>query len=499
MGDVGYMSSWVPYNQDGVGIIGGDLQQRLDVSFQQQAAISSQTADHMAGLSGHLSHLVRALQGQNQALQLRVTQLEDWKRNTSQEMRKLRAQHESAKRLLAQLNGEADDEEMKRAVSLPTHRKLEQHGVSTPSQGWMTPTSSRPAMEHSKSMTFVPGFSPPEGLEELLGQDQPLHSKLGRQRRAQGSQLPQAVAPVGQQKAPVPQAATASSSYKTGDTVEVWSCSSKDWLVGEVTSVQGAAIEVAVTGQDGAIANRSVDAGSAEIRQSGNSEATELLKIMGGRKFRVSDDSPLAAAVEVGAPPGLCPVGLQAFGQGSQSSSLPSHLHLPDESAAPIKDGIEVKVSEDCMMTCVEWRIAHMSKRLKDCMGRPLVSSPFNAWDIQGMLLMICPDCGDGSRGRTKRQKQLYNSKVNEGSMHASVKLKVADCPHELTYHVEIGDEKRGPFKHNFAVEGGSIVSSNVDLGIDFLSKLESDGGLLVRVSIMAPKPVRELGSQATI
>eukprot|EP00971_Amphidinium_carterae_P158466 3141462-Amphidinium_carterae.1 len=26
-------------------------------------------------------------------------------------------------------------------------RKLEQHGVSTPSQGWMTPTSSRPAME----------------------------------------------------------------------------------------------------------------------------------------------------------------------------------------------------------------------------------------------------------------------------------------------------------------------------------------------------------------
>eukprot|EP00971_Amphidinium_carterae_P255574 5073789-Amphidinium_carterae.1 len=30
----------------------------------------------------------------------------------------------------------------------------------------------------------------------------------------------------------------------------------QDWLVGEVTSVQGAAIEVAVTGQDGAFAHR---------------------------------------------------------------------------------------------------------------------------------------------------------------------------------------------------------------------------------------------------
>mmetsp|Transcript_72339 Transcript_72339/g.172396 ORF Transcript_72339/g.172396 Transcript_72339/m.172396 type:complete len:361 (+) Transcript_72339:75-1157(+) len=359
MGDAGYIGAWPPYSTS-------DMLGHADIHHHRiDGEASAQMAEFMANLSGHLSIHVRTLQSQCQTLQHRVAELEQWKRNTSQEMRKLREQHALARKQLAQLRGEPEQEEMRRAASLPTP------SIVT-SGGWATPPA-RPSLEHAKSMPLmgVPGLhdaevGPPPGL---------------------GSPV------------------------------------------------------VALP----AVASKPLQ------------------------------DNPVFG--------NLTPV-------SNRIAPLPGDI----ETAPIVKDGVEVNVSEDASVTVVEWRIAHMTKRLKDCMGRPIVSSPFNAWDIQGMLLMICPDGGDGSRGRTRRQKQIYNTKVSDGSMEASVKLKVADCPHELTYNVQIGDVERGPFKHNFA-EG--IVSDYVDLGIDFLSKLELDGGLLVRVSIKAPAPVQD--TQATV
>ena len=74
--------------------------------LQKRTKASAQSAEIAAALSQRLVSCVRTLQGQCQSLQRRVDELEHWKRLTSQEMSKLRKQHDSARHLLKQLHGD---------------------------------------------------------------------------------------------------------------------------------------------------------------------------------------------------------------------------------------------------------------------------------------------------------------------------------------------------------------------------------------------------------
>jgi len=131
-----------------------------------------------------------------------------------------------------------------------------------------------------------------------------------------------------------------------------------------------------------------------------------------------------------------------------------------------------------------EWRIGQLSTKLRGCMGRALVSSPFSIAGLEEVRLMVCPE-GANTRGgpRSKRQKEQYSKKVMEGPLDGCLKLKVSSCPPDLTlqYYLKVGTSRQGPFHHNFHE---TTVHGCDDFGVDWLKELEPDSSLLVSVEI---------------
>lgn len=165
-----------------------------------------------------------------------------------------------------------------------------------------------------------------------------------------------------------------------------------------------------------------------------------------------------------------------------------------DVEAGPL-EGVTVGEGEVEGKSCVraEWHIGHISTKLRGCMGRALVSSPFTAAGLEDLRLMICPDGKDGAAKirqgpRSRRQKELYAKKVTEGPLDGCLKLKAptsaSDTPQEIEYYLKVGSTRMGPFKHNFTEE---TVSGCDDFGVDWLKMLEPDLSLTVCVEIIPP------------
>mmetsp|Transcript_36752 Transcript_36752/g.84847 ORF Transcript_36752/g.84847 Transcript_36752/m.84847 type:complete len:331 (-) Transcript_36752:170-1162(-) len=132
-----------------------------------------------------------------------------------------------------------------------------------------------------------------------------------------------------------------------------------------------------------------------------------------------------------------------------------------------------------------EWRIGQLSQKLKGCMGRALVSPPFNAAGLEELRLMVFPEGKESTKGpRSKRQRELYNKKVNEGPLEGCLKLKVPICPNELElqYFLKVGNSRKGPFKRNFAE---STVSGCDNFDVDWLTQLAPDSSLTVCVEFV--------------
>lgn len=140
-------------------------------------------------------------------------------------------------------------------------------------------------------------------------------------------------------------------------------------------------------------------------------------------------------------------------------------------------DGIDAEVAQ--------WRIGHLSTKLRGCMGRALVSSPFSMWGLQDLRLMVFPDGKEAAKGpRSRRQKELYAKKVSEGPLEGCLKLKVPDCPapHVLKYYLKIGSCRQGPFEHDFSE---STVNGCLDFGVDWLQQVDADHSLTVTVEVL--------------
>jgi len=173
---------------------------------------------------------------------------------------------------------------------------------------------------------------------------------------------------------------------------------------------------------------------------------------------------------------------------------MAADLSFSDISAEQL-EGVTVSVGEvegtPCMLA--EWRIGHLSSKLRQCMGRALVSSPFSVAGLQDLRLMICPDGKEGGfrRGpRSRRQKELYAKKVSEGPFRDGwLQLKAPNsfdqhAPQEIKYYMKVGDKRMGPFEHNFSE---STISGCEDFGVDWLTQLEPDASLTVCVEIVGP------------
>jgi len=179
----------------------------------------------------------------------------------------------------------------------------------------------------------------------------------------------------------------------------------------------------------------------------------------------------------------------ESFGLPS-SFSLPSDISFSEIEAGQL-EGVTVVDGEVEGSACVraEWRIGHLSTKLRGCMGRALVSSPFTAAGLEDLRLMICPDGKESqSKGpRSRRQKELYAKKVMEGPLDGCLKLKAPNsstegAPQEIEYYLKVGSKRMGPIKHKFSE---STVSGCEDFGVDWLKQLEVDLSLTVCVEIL--------------
>ena len=150
-------------------------------------------------------------------------------------------------------------------------------------------------------------------------------------------------------------------------------------------------------------------------------------------------------------------------------------------------DGVQLSNAsvEGLDLERAEWRIGQLSQKLRGCMGRALVSSPFTAAGLEDLRLMVFPEGKELTKGpRSKRQRELYAKKVNEGPSDGCLKIKVPSCPSELElqYFLKVGTSRKGPFRHSFAE---NTVSGCDDFGVDWLKELEPDGSLLVCVEFV--------------
>jgi len=132
-------------------------------------------------------------------------------------------------------------------------------------------------------------------------------------------------------------------------------------------------------------------------------------------------------------------------------------------------------VGVDCIRA--EWRVEHLSSRLKSSMGKPIVSPPFTAGGLPDLRLMVTPQVAS----RRRKSKEEYVATVTKGPLFGTLKLKatnleqfVVDC------YLTVGAVRRGPFSYDLSEQA---VCGCEEFGVDWLKHLDSDGSCL-RVSL---------------
>jgi len=134
-----------------------------------------------------------------------------------------------------------------------------------------------------------------------------------------------------------------------------------------------------------------------------------------------------------------------------------------------------------------EWKINHFSTKLRGAMGRPVVSSPFDIWQLDEIRLMVTPEGQESNAGaRSRKEKEQFSKMVTNGPLKACLMLKVPNarqCP--LNYYLRVGSKKKGPFVFDFSV---TAIDNQGEFGINWLQEMKSDGSITVSVEILKPQ-----------
>lgn len=134
----------------------------------------------------------------------------------------------------------------------------------------------------------------------------------------------------------------------------------------------------------------------------------------------------------------------------------------------------------------VKWRIDRVETKFRDCIGRPLVSQPFEVKDkvnLPELRLMVFPFLGDDISSLTmKEQKSRFEARIKDG-LTGALKLKVVNNFGDklnITFNLLVGSERKGPFTHDFAdrIIHGEEFSNN------WLKEFENES-LVVGVEIL--------------
>lgn len=224
-------------------------------------------------------------------------------------------------------------------------------------------------------------------------------------------------------------------------------------------------VEPATSSKKG-LALRAFEAPTSFVHEEDTEPPEELMRRKGRTRTlpatlpRVPEDQPLpvlakfSSSDKMAVPPGLC-------------------LPLSESLRLSIKDQV----------SRIEWRIDNFKQKLKDSMGRPLVSPPFEAAGLDELRLMVFPNLGLAAAHLTTReQKSWYEAKITEGPFSGALKLKVVTGASALVMKFTgfVGTKEEGPLEHNFA----DHIICGVEFSHNWLSMLSS-GSITVGIEIL--------------
>lgn len=130
-----------------------------------------------------------------------------------------------------------------------------------------------------------------------------------------------------------------------------------------------------------------------------------------------------------------------------------------------------------------EWKIRNFSSKLRDAMGRPLVSNSFKLWGLDEVHLMVMPM---SSAPRSRKEKEQFVKMTNDGPLDASLVLKVPNAQCILEYCLGVGKKKTGPHSCDFS---NTTMDKRGSFGINWLEEKEPDSSIIVSVEMLPPPP----------
>lgn len=179
--------------------------------------------------------------------------------------------------------------------------------------------------------------------------------------------------------------------------------------------------------------------------------------------------------------PGLS-LSLQSFGDKAAAGLAPQHSAAEDHES-DLGEGVRVGPSQVLGTDCVraEWRIEHLSARLKSSMGKPIVSPPFIACGLPDLRLLVFPEIQEVNGTRNRKSKEKYVATVTKGPLLGSLKLKAANLEtHILDCYLTVGSIRRGPFSYDLSAQA---MHGCDDFGEDWLKHIDMESSCL-RVSL---------------
>jgi hypothetical protein len=410
-------------------------------------------ADVAAKHAASLAQWVQFLHSEVAQLQGKIVELEDWKRNTLDDMQRLRSAHQVLRRrvMIQEQEQDAGTPMMIATKSLPTPvgqplLLADALGPTAGKGGKKGKVSTSPDTESSSGPG---GLRPPPGLETIT-----LPGVPANRSGSKGSLAPPPNTPATNTAAmspvvlphphPLEQSSPAGAAWGC-DGCSKWSTDHPNLLRNRCTM-----------GCDFDLCQHCYKA--QEARRS-----SPLALTLSAEAAASPEVSPTASPLT----PGIS--GERAGDEGH----LAEGVHVSPSTV----DGVECESAE--------WRIGNLTTKLKGCMGRALVSSPFNAAGLQDLRLMVFPDGKEvTSKGpRTRAQKELYAKKVKEGPIDGCLKIKVPDCTRVLEFYLRIGAVRKGPFRHDFSEN--AVVDGCQDFGVDWLEQVGPDLSLTVAVEIL--------------
>lgn len=160
----------------------------------------------------------------------------------------------------------------------------------------------------------------------------------------------------------------------------------------------------------------------------------------------------------------------------------------PAPSSKPEGENLTVQLKElnGRQVERVEWRIDNVKAKLKENVGRPLVSPQFKAAGLQELKLLVSATA-ESSSLTMREQKSRFEARVAEGPLNGSLSFKVINQA-EVHFNLFIGGVKKGPLVHNFAERImhttdfpenwlGLISNGSMTVGVEILHVEDQSGG----------------------